>query len=81
MKDHFPKDAFVIKFKPLNSSTVKYRIWPTCDSWCWAALGHSGKEATQEAAMTAAREYILMGVNGLKSYGKYRGVFSQCELT
>jgi hypothetical protein len=76
MKDNFPANAMVIKFKALGGKLVRYRVWSKDKHYYWAALGNSGREETLEAAMRAAREYILMGVNGLKSHGEYRGVFS-----
>ena len=72
MKDNFPANAMVIKFKALGGKLVRYRVWSKDKHYYWAALGNSGREETLGAAMRAAREYILMGVNGLKSHGGSR---------
>jgi hypothetical protein len=77
MKDNFPANALVIKFKPLIGRLVRYRVWIKGDKYYWAACGNSGMEVNLEAAMRAAREYILMGVNGMQSHGEYRGVLSE----
>ena len=74
MKDNFPSNALVVKFKPLVGKSVRYRVWSIGGEYFWAALGFNGKEATIEAAMRAAREYILMGIHGLQSHGNFRGV-------
>lgn len=34
-------------------------IWATKINWVWWALGNTGEEATQNAAIDAARDYIL----------------------
>jgi hypothetical protein len=71
----YPPDAFKVTFKPLSGKTMRYRIWSKDGYYYWYACGHSGKEATQEAAMRAAREWINLGVSGLKSHGEIHGVF------
>ena len=75
----YPPSAMKIAFKPLVGKVVNYRIWSVGGEYYWFALGNSGREATVEAAMRAAREYILMGVSGLKSHGEYRGVLNDAS--
>lgn len=76
MRDNFPSNALTVKFKALGGKLVRYRVWAKDNHYYWSANGNTGREETLEAAMRAAREYILMGVNGLKSHGEYRGFFS-----
>jgi hypothetical protein len=76
MSHNYPSNAMIIKFKPLGSKPACYRVWLSDNHYYWDACGNSGREETQEAAMRAAREYILMGVNGLKSHGEYHGVLN-----
>lgn len=78
MKDNYPPYAIKVSFKPLSGKRVTYRVWTKDGASYWAACGNSGKECNLEAAMRAAREYILMGVNGLPSHGS-RGVFNHAS--
>lgn len=75
----YPPTAMKVTFKPLGEKQVTYRVWKKGNDCFWYANGHSGKEATVEAAMRAAREYITMGVSGLKSHGENRGVFNNAS--
>lgn len=76
MSLNFPDNARRVIFKPLAGKTVKYWIWEKGGKWYWFTQGNSGEEATQELAMAYAREYIIMGVHGLKSHGEYHGVLN-----
>jgi hypothetical protein len=76
MKNNIPANAMTIMFKALGGKYTRYSVWSKDGHFYWATLGNTGREDNLEAAMRAAREYILMGVNGLKSHGEYRGVFS-----
>jgi hypothetical protein len=77
MRDNHPSNALRVPFKPLIGKRTIYFVWSKDNKFYWSTLGQSGTEVTLEAAMRAAREYILYGVNGMKSHGEYRGVFDE----
>lgn len=70
---HYPNDAMRVTFKPLQGPVARYRIWVKTDGYYWYAKGHSGKEVSLEAAMRAAREWINLGIAGLKSHEELHG--------
>jgi hypothetical protein len=77
MKDNHPAHALKVPFQPLNGKRVKYWVWNVGNEYYWSCLGASGKEKTMEAAMRAAREYVLYGVSGMPSLRTYRGVLDE----
>jgi hypothetical protein len=79
MKDNFPAYSMKVVFKPLSGKRVKYRVWAKWNKFYWAAQGANGEEDTLEAAMRSAREWILLGVNGLKSHSDYHGVLTHAS--
>lgn len=73
--NNYPPDSRKIIFKPLTGPAVKYRIWVKDNSYYWYAKGNSGREKSLEAAMRAAREWIGLGLAGIKSQVEHHGVF------
>lgn len=79
MSNH-PDNAIKVSFCPFGGHNTKYYIWQIWSWFYWEAQGTGGREANQEAAMRAAREYISLGVNGLKSHGEHHTVFNNESL-
>lgn len=59
---NYPAAAIKVTFRPLQGGQHNYRIWESGGKWFWYSMGNSGVEATQEAAMWQARNWIRDGV-------------------